>query len=307
MAQLGFRVGRLGPQCRLGLLPHRRGPVPEPGAAQDIALEALAALAQLRGCLEAVGKPGDPFFELMAGLVVGIGGHGHQPVAQAGEQAVEDPPVNRVGHPAGRLSLEQLAKLQVMVGEVAVGGGHDGVEQIRVVASRDDDAQGTPGQRRYLDGAQGPVQFGGEHALGRLIHRVTRASRRPSTHPKPIQRAAAGYPWLVTPDRKASWWRVPCTPGLLLAAMRAQMRGCHAGPMGLRCLIVDDSPGFLQAARALLEQEGMTVVGIASTSEAAIQLIGLNDRVEALGGTVRIDSPAGKGTSLFVTLPIAGD
>ena len=39
-------------------------------------------------------------------------------------------------------------------------------------------------------------------------------------------------------------------------------------PMGLRCLIVDDSPGFLQAARALLEQEGMTVVGVASTSEA---------------------------------------
>jgi two-component system, NarL family, nitrate/nitrite response regulator NarL len=41
--------------------------------------------------------------------------------------------------------------------------------------------------------------------------------------------------------------------------------------MGLRCLIVDDSPGFLQAARALLEQEGMTVVGVASTSEAAIE------------------------------------
>jgi len=35
-------------------------------------------------------------------------------------------------------------------------------------------------------------------------------------------------------------------------------------------------------------------------------LIGLNDRVEALGGTMRIDSPAGKGTSLLVTLPIAG-
>ena len=33
-------------------------------------------------------------------------------------------------------------------------------------------------------------------------------------------------------------------------------------------------------------------------------LIGLNDRVEALGGTMRIDSPAGKGTSLLVTLPI---
>ena len=40
--------------------------------------------------------------------------------------------------------------------------------------------------------------------------------------------------------------------GLLLAAMRAQMPSCHAGPMGLRCLIVDDSPGFIQAADALL-------------------------------------------------------
>ncbi len=60
--------------------------------------------------------------------------------------------------------------------------------------------------------------------------------------------------------------------GLLLAAMRAPMPGCHPGPMGLRCLIVDDSPDFLQAARALLEQEGMTVIGIVSTSEAAIQL-----------------------------------
>ncbi len=34
-------------------------------------------------------------------------------------------------------------------------------------------------------------------------------------------------------------------------------------------------------------------------------LIGLDDRVEALGGTMLIDSPAGKGTSLLVTLPIA--
>ncbi len=34
-------------------------------------------------------------------------------------------------------------------------------------------------------------------------------------------------------------------------------------------------------------------------------LIGLNDRVEALGGTMQIDSPIGSGTSLLVTLPIA--
>lgn len=34
-------------------------------------------------------------------------------------------------------------------------------------------------------------------------------------------------------------------------------------------------------------------------------LIGLTDRVEALGGTIRIDSPAGGGTTLAVTLPAA--
>jgi DNA-binding NarL/FixJ family response regulator len=41
--------------------------------------------------------------------------------------------------------------------------------------------------------------------------------------------------------------------------------------MGLRCLLVDDSEGFLKAARAFLEQEGLTVVGVASTGEAALR------------------------------------
>jgi DNA-binding NarL/FixJ family response regulator len=41
--------------------------------------------------------------------------------------------------------------------------------------------------------------------------------------------------------------------------------------VGLRCLIIDDSAGFLQAARALLEQEGMTVVGVAGTCEEAVR------------------------------------
>ena len=41
----------------------------------------------------------------------------------------------------------------------------------------------------------------------------------------------------------------------------------------LRCLIVDDSPRFLDAARGLLERESVTVVGVASTSAEALRSV----------------------------------
>jgi two-component system, NarL family, nitrate/nitrite response regulator NarL len=41
--------------------------------------------------------------------------------------------------------------------------------------------------------------------------------------------------------------------------------------MRFSCLIVDDSAGFLDAARALLVQEGISVVGVASTKAEALQ------------------------------------
>ncbi|WP_329247446.1 response regulator transcription factor [Streptomyces sp. NBC_01478] len=40
--------------------------------------------------------------------------------------------------------------------------------------------------------------------------------------------------------------------------------------MSLRCLLVDDSARFLEAARALLERSGVDVVGIASTGADAL-------------------------------------
>lgn len=40
----------------------------------------------------------------------------------------------------------------------------------------------------------------------------------------------------------------------------------------MRCLIVDDSPEFLDAARRFLEREGVEVVGVASTGEDAYRL-----------------------------------
>jgi DNA-binding NarL/FixJ family response regulator len=55
-----------------------------------------------------------------------------------------------------------------------------------------------------------------------------------------------------------------------LAGMRAAASACDAEAM-LRCLIIDDSPRFLDAARGLLERQGITVVGVASNSAEALQ------------------------------------
>jgi CheY-like chemotaxis protein len=41
----------------------------------------------------------------------------------------------------------------------------------------------------------------------------------------------------------------------------------------LRCLIVDDSPHFLTAARSLLERQGVAVIGVASTAADALRRV----------------------------------
>jgi DNA-binding NarL/FixJ family response regulator len=43
--------------------------------------------------------------------------------------------------------------------------------------------------------------------------------------------------------------------------------------VSLRCLIVDDNALFLEGARDLLKREGLDVVGVASNSAQAIQLV----------------------------------
>jgi DNA-binding NarL/FixJ family response regulator len=52
--------------------------------------------------------------------------------------------------------------------------------------------------------------------------------------------------------------------------MRAGALQCDPEGVALRCLIVDDNTRFLEAARDLLEREGITVVGVASTSAEAL-------------------------------------
>jgi len=50
---------------------------------------------------------------------------------------------------------------------------------------------------------------------------------------------------------------------------------CDADLMAVHCLIVDDNGDFLAAARTLLEQEGLTIVGEASTSADALRKVQL--------------------------------
>ena len=58
--------------------------------------------------------------------------------------------------------------------------------------------------------------------------------------------------------------------------MDAQFRpatNLRSAPEPLHCLIVDDSTRVLRAARALLEREGVAVVGVASTIAEALRRI----------------------------------
>jgi CheY-like chemotaxis protein len=45
----------------------------------------------------------------------------------------------------------------------------------------------------------------------------------------------------------------------------------HPDRMPLRCLVVDDNDAFLEAASVLLEREGVTVVGVASSTAEALR------------------------------------
>ncbi len=56
-----------------------------------------------------------------------------------------------------------------------------------------------------------------------------------------------------------------------LPAMRPAVTECNPSVVPLRCLIVDDNASFLEAASTLLQRVGITVVGVASTTTAALR------------------------------------
>jgi two-component system nitrate/nitrite response regulator NarL len=70
----------------------------------------------------------------------------------------------------------------------------------------------------------------------------------------------------------------------------------------LRCLIVDDSSSFLEAAQAMLEREGLGVVGVASSGSEAFRLAG-----ESRPDVVLVDISLGKESGFEVARRLVGD
>ena len=72
----------------------------------------------------------------------------------------------------------------------------------------------------------------------------------------------------------------------------------------LRCVIVDDSPAVLRAARELLGDQGIAVVGVATTAEEAISLV---EELEPDVVLVDIDLGAESGFDLALRLEHSSD
>jgi CheY-like chemotaxis protein len=59
--------------------------------------------------------------------------------------------------------------------------------------------------------------------------------------------------------------------GIAASCNAAAPYPCQHDRMPLRCLLVDDNRAFLDAARVLLEREGVTVAGVASSTAEALR------------------------------------
>ena len=70
--------------------------------------------------------------------------------------------------------------------------------------------------------------------------------------------------------------------------------------MPIRCLVVDDQPEFLEAVRRLLDQQGISVVGVAANSAEAIERA-----AELRPDVVLIDVHLGEESGLEVASRIA--
>lgn len=63
------------------------------------------------------------------------------------------------------------------------------------------------------------------------------------------------------------------TGGLTASCNARAHPRCDPHRVAVRCLIVDDNAEFLAAARDLLERQGVSVVGVATTGEEALRCV----------------------------------
>ena len=69
----------------------------------------------------------------------------------------------------------------------------------------------------------------------------------------------------------------------------------------MRCLIVDDNASFLGASRSLLERQGLSVVGVASTGAEGLQLA-----AELAPDLILLDIDLGEESGFTVARQLAG-
>jgi DNA-binding NarL/FixJ family response regulator len=72
--------------------------------------------------------------------------------------------------------------------------------------------------------------------------------------------------------------------------------------MAVRCVIVDDNLGFLHAARLVLEQGGLQVVGVASSGDEALRAV-----AELRPDVTLLDIDLGGESGFDVARRLAGD
>src|SRR3954451_5040867 len=81
---------------------------------------------------------------------------------------------------------------------------------------------------------------------------------------------------------------------------------CDPGSVALRCLIVDDHPTFCEAARDLLEGQGVAVVGCATSSAEALRSV-RELRPEAALVDIDLGADSGFYSSRRITEGVDGD
>jgi signal transduction histidine kinase len=144
-----------------------------------------------------------------------------------------------------------------------------------------------------------------ENELASALDELRELSR--GIHPSILSEGGLG------PALRALARRSTIPVALDLATERRLAEPIEAAAYFVACEALTNATKHAQASRidvALAQRDGVLLLSIrddgvgGANSGQGSGLVGLRDRVEALGGTIRIESPPGAGTLLEVVLPL---